>query len=436
MILNILKELEANNSRLAKEAILTREKDNQLLKKFFELALNPYVQFYQRKIPKYTTDFNESFIPLDCAMNNVADKLSTRLITGNAAIDYLTKQLSLLSPDCAKVLERMIEKDPKCGVSEGTVNKIWKGLIPSFPVMLCSPYEQKLVDRLHWNKGVYAQLKSDGMRCMIVVDGKTVTAYTRNGRVLETHGVFDYFGKYNKRFVIDGELLVRSDDGKFLDRKTGNGICNKALKGTSTRAQAEAFFLNAWDYIPLDDFHKGICTDTYKVRYTYLQGIVGDIHYFNYTVNVGVIETKIIHTLDEAQKIFEEYLSVGEEGLILKDTTTIWEDARSKSLIKMKAELDADLLVTGIIPGTGKYEGMIGSLTCTDKDGILDVNVGSGLSDAQRKALSASDVVGKVIAVTYNAKIQAKNGTWSLFLPRLIEIREDKNTPNSFGEIK
>ena len=434
-IYKIIEELRATSSRNAKEAILTKHKDNELLKEFFYMSLNPYMNFYQKKIPAYKTNWDESFIPLDCAMNNIADKLSTRTITGNAAIDYLTKQLSLLSPDDAKVLVAIIEKDPDCGVSDATVNKIWPGHIPSFPVMLCSPFEQKLVERLHWKKGVYAQLKSDGMRCMLLVNDGAVTAYSRNGRVLETHGVFDYLGKIGKNFVIDGELLVRNDKGGFLDRKTGNGICNRALKSTVTKVQAEMFYLNAWDYIPMEDFQKGLCVDAYNIRFVNLQGIVGDIRYFTDNINIGLIETQTIHTLEEAQSIFEAYLEKGEEGLILKDKTAIWEDTRSKQLIKMKAERDADLLCVDIVPGTGKYEGKIGSLICKSSDGLVEVNVGSGLTDADREQ-DHKKFLGKIIEVVYNEKIKAKDGTFSLFLPRFVTVREDKDVANSIKELK
>lgn len=434
-ILNIIKQLRATSSRNAKEAILAQNKDNELLKRFFKLALDPYTQFYQRKIPAFKTNWDESFIPLDCAMDNIEDRLSTRTITGNAAIDYLTKQLSLLSPDDAEVLIAIIQKDPDCGVSDATVNKVWPGLVSSFPVMLCSQFEQKLVDRLHWKKGVYAQLKSDGMRCVLVVNNGSVTAYSRNGRVLETHGVFDYLTKMDKSFVIDGELLVRDNSGKFLDRKTGNGICNKALKGTVTKAQAEMFYLNAWDQIPFDDFQKGLCVDAYNIRFVTLQGTVGDIHYFTDNINIGLIETRTIHTLEEAQALFEDYLAKGEEGLILKDKTAIWEDTRSKQLIKMKAERDADLLCVDIMPGTGKYEGKIGSLICKTSDGIVEVNVGSGLTDNDR-AEDHKKYLGKIIEVVYNEKIKAKDGTYSLFLPRFVTVREDKDVANSFKELK
>jgi ATP-dependent DNA ligase len=368
-------------------------------------------------------------------MEQLVTMLASRKVTGNAAIEHLQYVLENVTAENAKVLERVIQKDPDCGASDSTVNKVWPGLIRSYPVMLCSAYDQKIVDRLHWQKGVYVQLKSDGMRCNIVVDKDNVTVYTRNGREVETHGVFDHLKKLNKRVVIDGELLVRDKNGKFLDRKTGNGICNKALKGTVTKAEAEAFFLSAWDLIPLDDFRAGLCTDTYKIRFTYLLGVVGDIEEYQH-FNVGIIESNVVHSLEEAQAIFESYLAKGEEGAILKDKTANWEDKRSKQLVKLKAELDADLKVIDVKAGTGKYEGQIGALICTDSSGKLNVSVGSGLSDEQRKTLVANELIGKIVTVTYNAKIQAKDGTWSLFLPRLVEIREDKNDANNFNDIK
>lgn len=159
MILDILNELASDNSRLAKEAILRREINNDLLKRFFDLALNPYTQFFQRKIPTYVAAHETTADSLDSVLSSLG-VLSSRSVTGNDAIKFLQKLLSSLTVEDAAVLERVIEKDPKCGVSEATVNKIWPGLIPTYPVMLCSAYDQKLADRLHWQKGVYIQCLS------------------------------------------------------------------------------------------------------------------------------------------------------------------------------------------------------------------------------------------------------------------------------------
>jgi DNA ligase-1 len=111
----------------------------------------------------------------------------------------------------------------------------------------------------------------------------------------------------------------------------------------------------------------------------------------------------------------------------VKNGDSPWEDKRSKYQVKMKAELEADLLVESIIEGSGKYEGLVGSLSCTTKDGNLKVNVGSGLSDEDRKK-DPAEYIGKIISVKYNEKIKDKNSEhWSLFLPIFQELRLDKS---------
>ncbi|MDP7367697.1 MAG: hypothetical protein QGH83_10620, partial [Candidatus Pacebacteria bacterium] len=60
----ILKQLESDNSRLAKEAILEENEDNAQLKQVIKAALDPYTQYYQRKIPEYTQKF-QPFETLD-----------------------------------------------------------------------------------------------------------------------------------------------------------------------------------------------------------------------------------------------------------------------------------------------------------------------------------------------------------------------------------
>jgi len=93
----------------------------------------------------------------------------------------------------------------------------------------------------------------------------------------------------------------------------------------------------------------------------------------------------------------------------------------------MKAELEADLLVEAVNDGTGKYKGLVGSLSCTSKDGTLKVNVGSGLTDEDRKK-DPDEFIGKIVSVKYNEKIIDKNSeNWSLFLPIFQELRLDKS---------
>ena len=113
----------------------------------------------------------------------------------------------------------------------------------------------------------------------------------------------------------------------------------------------------------------------------------------------------------------------------------IWEDKRSKTQIKFKGELECDLKIVGIEEGTGKYAGMLGAIQCESADGVIKVSVGSGFKDEQRKTLG-KEVIGKIAAIKYNMRIKNKAGEESLFLPIVLEIRDDKEVADSSEDIK
>ena len=425
MILDILKELEATSSRLEKEAILKREENNKLLKRVFFLAYDPFTQFYIRKIPAYESASKNQADTLDSVLDSL-NVLSNREATGNAGIEFLSKLLSSLAESDSKVLERVIGKDLKCGASASTANKTWPNLIAEYPCMLCSPSDDKVLSKFKFP--AYAQLKMDGMRFNAIVKDGKCEFRSRNGKEINLLGNLEqeFIQIANgQNLVFDGELLV-NDKGIILDRQTGNGILNKAVKGTISTDEARKVHATVWDVINYDTFKNGKGKIAYQVRFSQLESM-------SLPSKIRLVESKVVASLDEAQAIFEEYLAQGQEGIILKDMTGVWEDKRVKTQIKFKAELDCDLLVVGVQPGTGKYEGMVGALLCESSDGVIRVDVGSGLSDEDRQR---TDYIGKIVAVTYNARIKNKQGEESLFLPRLIEVREDKNFADSAKKIR
>jgi len=440
-VYKILEQLRATSSRLEKEAILKKNEKNAVLRRVIFLALDPYTQFYQRKIPQYTSAKKNQADSLDSVLDSL-NVLSTRQSTGNEAIAFLTKLLSSLTEDDAKVLECVIQKDLDCGVQESTANKIWKDLIPSFPCMLASAFDQKLIDKVQFPALV--QLKMDGMRFNAIVDAKTKTVEyrSRNGKEVQIDNwlMDEAFLAMAKNIgmanvVFDGELLVVDEDGKPLDRKTGNGILNKAVKGTISEAESKQVRATIWDVIPLLYFRQGKCNVDYETRLatvvTSIDNLGGNLKHL-----VSVVETTIANDLANAQKLFETYHAAGQEGIILKTRDGIWEDKRAKHQIKFKGELECDLLCVGWEEGTGKNKGKLGALVLTSSDGKINVSVGTGLTDQMRSTLTSKMVEGKIVTVKYNARINNKKGEDSLFLPVFLEIREDKTTADSSKKIK
>jgi ATP-dependent DNA ligase len=98
---------------------------------------------------------------------------------------------------------------------------------------------------------------------------------------------------------------------------------------------------------------------------------------------------------------------------------------------------DCDLEIIGWYPGEGKREGFIGGFICTDASKTLEVKIGSGFTDKDLQELSVNPdtFIGKIAAVQYNEPITDKFGGRSLFLPRFIEVRHDKNLADDLSKM-
>lgn len=238
-ILKIIEQLGATNSRIIKESILTKEKDNQLLKDTLKAALDPFVNYYIKQIPDYKPTAEK--INLADSLK-LLDLLSQRVYTGNAGIEHLRSILAKTTEPT--VIKMVIERDLRCGVSDATVNKIWPGLIPTFDVCLAHK------DIGHIVYPAFAQTKMDGARCHLVWDGIETKLFSRNGKQFQVGNVFDKTAKLLMRSgeVWDGELLFY-EAGKPLDRKTSNGIANKAVKGTLSEEEAAMAVFVCWDIV-------------------------------------------------------------------------------------------------------------------------------------------------------------------------------------------
>jgi len=439
MIDKILNELAATSSRLEKEAILRNNIDNALLKRVCFLALDPFTNFYVRKIPNYIPNNSEG-ISLKFALDSIGD-LSKRIVTGNAAITHLKSNLEALSAEDAKVLERVIEKDLRCGVSEATVNKIWPNLVPTYPCMLASGYEDRLINKITWPANV--QLKLDGMRFNAIVKNGTVEFRSRNGKLL------NLLGQLEQEFlaiagddevVFDGELNVMDTDSmQFLARQIGNGVLSKAQKGTLTLGDAALIHATVWDWIPYTDFLTGVCDMPYRIRLNSLFASMNNAVHEKTELRVGKVHkvwNKDVTDIEQAQEVFEEMLTEGQEGIILKDLNARWEDKRAKHQIKFKGELECDLVCVDWVEGTGKNAGRLGALVLESADGTVKVNVGTGFTDHDRDRIGR-DVIGSIIAIKYNGRIvDQRTGVSSLFLPVFIEVRDDKDEADHSKNIK
>lgn len=422
--------LASNNSSNFKKAEVFARKDDELLKRLFFMALDPFTNYWIRKIPQYINIKSSPPMPLEEALDELL-KLADRTYTGNAGIAHLKSILDSVTLADAKVIEKIIGGDFKCGVGTTIVNKTWPGLIFEFPCMLAAQFDKKLADKFEFP--ARADLKMDGMRFNAIVKDGTVTFHSRSGKQ------FDFLGNLEAEFrmaaqvqnvVYDGEIWVDDGTGKPLPRKISNGICSKGLKNTISKKEAEAIRVTLWDRIPYDKWQAGFDETPLKTRSETLEQ---EIENFD---KLHMIEYHVVNSLEEAQVVFDNYLAQKEEGIILKQFNSPWEDKRSKNQLKFKAERDADLLCIGWEYGNGKNADKVGNLILTTSDGLIECSCGSGMTDADREK-DGDWYVGKIVEVIYNERIKSSGDKKeSLFLPIFVTVREDKTVANSSGELK
>ena len=465
MILQIIRELGSTRSRNEKENILRREVANEDLQRFFFLSLSPFQNYFQKK------NFKQRKVggaDLRMCMDALDANIAKRVLTGNDSFEYITAMINSLSEDDAKIIMLILQADSGCDLGAATINKIWPKLIPTYPTLLATEYDEKLAAKLDWKRGVFVQNKSDGLRINLVFDEVgLVKGYSRAGNELNFFGVFDYLGEFFKGVVIDGELLTVNAEGKFNSRQISNGICSKAIKNTMSEVESQSLHITAWDAIPLVDFIKEKSQLEYKDRFKILSDLIdrarSKISTNAFDKHISIIPSRIVHSIEQTQQYYEDAIAFGEEGLVIKQQSMLWSDSRSNLQLKMKAKNTGDFKVTGYKDGVGKFLGNLGSLVIATSDDKLEANM-SGFSFKLRSEIYAnltgnpvnysmvedgivvtktalpgeSDInIGSIIEAAYNAKIKSRDSDiWSIFLPRFQTIRIDKDIANTIEELK
>lgn len=404
--MKLITNLNVSNSKFHKEQTLRNI--SYLEMKTFLYAYDPDAVYHMRF---KSFDMDNLGEPNE-AMFVLLDRIISKEISGNYAVQLVTAH----ADHFGDLIKLVVNKDLRCGVTPTTFNKVHVGAIPMFLVQLA-----KEVDVNTLKYPLLAQIKYDGVRLIALINEGTVTFKTRNGKIVDLPDLAKAIEALPfDNYILDGEITLQQ--GTSNERTSVSGMINSAMHGGSIDESILVF--NVFDTMSLAEFTtcKGLLP--YSSRFAHVNSIL----YTSEDPRLVVAHTNEVHNPEGALQLYEAVLNLGYEGLILKPHEHYYTFKRSKDWVKVKEVISADLRCTGIIDGTGKYEGMIGALTCEGKVDGKDVvvNVGSGLSDLQR-SMPFSEYYGKTIEIKYNSVIQdSKTGQWSLFLPRFTAVRIDK----------
>lgn len=231
VILEIIKELRVDASLNYKKEVLARYSDYEPFKEFLIRVYNPRINYYMRMIPDVVSyemkeqSTHELYVTLDA--------LSSRIITGGEALEYVRNFLLEANQTIRELFELVIGRDIRAGVGIGIINEVYKGLIEEIFYCRCSKLDEKTLERFDTiPEGFLTQAKADGVFSYIIKEDENVYMLTRAGTAWSSDSLKEDMIKCSDGVYIGEGLIYK--EGKPLDRKTGNGLINKFIKREST----------------------------------------------------------------------------------------------------------------------------------------------------------------------------------------------------------
>jgi len=430
--------------------------------------MSPRIKFYIKQIPKYQIDTISENKDIEWALCELL-QISSRILTGHAAINHLQWILGSVSLDDAAVIKKVLSKDMKIGMGTTQVSKIWKGLIEKTPYQGAKSFSVKLVNKILKGKAV-SQQKLDGRYCNSILDnGLELVSRTGEPTVLTGAKFLDELTTLGDQIVFNGELTILGMNSKYdgtTARSRANGIvaslidisakrekrgevetAKKILKFESKHAidyelgavtfqeALDSIVFTVWDVLTVDEYYDNKSTVPYEDRFEKLKNILLEHH----PNNVQLVESRVVKTFEEVMNHFKEMMDRGLEGTILKSLEAGWKNTKPSYQCKIKIELDVDLVVTGFNYGTvgTKNENVISSFIAESSCGGL-ITRPQGLDEDTMQYITDNqeDILGSIIKVKCNGVTKARDGkNYALMYPTFLFIRDDKKEADSLDEI-
>jgi hypothetical protein len=378
------------------------------------------------KVIIYTYDYNKKYNVTSVSMQDHKYELKSNILfeyldflsSKNGANDEEKRNLSILASadlETIDVVNRIINKDLKCGSSTNTFKKFIKNL-PVFEIMTCQRNIKKFL-KLAKGKDYYWSEKKDGARVINFCVDQVDKHLSRSGLEFPNFQIFDkdlikISKELRKKFKFE-EPLIYIDGESISSDKRFNKLMTQIRR--KTNVDMSQYKLHVFDTPNNLPFNK---------RYEGLEEIFG----YNSFDNLVLVEHHLCnYTEDQLLELSKYIVESGvpgvDEGVVIKiaDSPYVFKE-KSKYWCKIKPTETLDLEVIGFYfgkPGT-RLKDVVGGLKVNYKG--VEVHVGSGLSDVQRKEFL--EELPEIIEVEY--KEVTPDG--SLREPIMKCVRDDKLT--------
>lgn len=232
---------------------------------------------------------------------------------------------------------------------------------------------------------IFSQPKLDGVRCIVRADGM----WSRNGKqIISAPHIFEVLKplfEINPDLVFDGELYADKSTTDF------NTIisCVRKTKPTLNDLNVSAQCIQYYVYdLPSYD-------DVFTERFKHLSKML-----IGYHSSIVVVKTDQIDNMNDLTAYYEDYMSDGYEGQIIR-LNSKYENKRSKSLLKHKMFMDAEFEIKGVEEGKGNLSGKVGRLNFEINGKPFDAAVNGDWEYIEKLWCNKEELIGKMATVKY-----------------------------------
>ena len=418
---NFVKEITSSNSRLHKQAVLQKYKDDEVVKRYLQIAFDPYRVYgiSTKKLSKEAaTEDAPPLAPLDL-FTHLANHNTGRdfdVAVCQATLDWVASW----DREYAELLEKLICKDLSIGCDTKTINKEIHGLIPEFNVQLANKYFDK--PAVVEGKKFAITTKIDGGRIIALKENGQVSFYTRAGQRYE--GLVDLEREMQwmpDNTCLDGEITLFDSHGMSSKEQY-----KETMKIVRTKdKEKHGIKMLVFDWMPADDFKRQQCDIPYRDRRAEVTRLICNYRHYDYFRLLPLLY--VGEDASMITEILEDQVAAGEEGIMINIYDAIYEFKRTTNLLKCKKMQTMDLEIVGFEEGEGRLAGKLGAVLVRYKNGNV-VKVGSGFSDELREMIwdHQDETLGKIIEVQYFEETKNADGGESLRFPIFKDFRSDK----------
>jgi ATP-dependent DNA ligase len=197
-----------------------------------------------------------------------------------------------------------------------------------------------------------SQPKLDGIRALVKSDGM----WSRTGKlIVSAPHIFEALKplfEENPDLIFDGELYADKFANDF------NAICS-IVKKTKPTPQDLLDSANVIQYHIYDlPSHDGTFVERFKT-----------LSNMNLPACCVIVPTEQVDNENDLTAYYEDYVTQGYEGQMLRVLDSLYESKRSKFLLKHKSFIDEEYTILDIVEGIGNKTGMVGSFVFQNKNG-------------------------------------------------------------------